>query len=97
MHIGKSSSPSLSCFYAQLMIFLHMVTYRVLRQKVLEHVLYVKKTRAPFGWKKKTVYQGHRKFLSRLPKRRSHTYQKMTKEFNGKIENDRVPVPLTGV
>jgi Transposase family tnp2 len=46
---------------------------------------------------KKTVYLGHRKFLSRLPKRRPHPYQKMTKEFNGKIKNDRAPVPLTGV
>jgi Transposase family tnp2 len=46
---------------------------------------------------KKTVYLGHRKFLSRLPKRRPHPYRKMTKEFNGKIENDRALVPLTGV
>jgi Transposase family tnp2 len=43
------------------------------------------------------VYLGHRKFLSRLSKRRPHPYRKMTKEFNGKIETDRAPVPLTEV
>jgi Transposase family tnp2 len=43
---------------------------------------------------KKTVYLGHRKFLSRLPKRRPHPYRKMTKEFNGKIKNDRAPVQI---
>jgi hypothetical protein len=43
------------------------------------------------------VYIGHRKFLSRLPKRRPHLYRKMTKKFNEKIENERAPVPLTGV
>jgi Transposase family tnp2 len=46
---------------------------------------------------KKTVYLGHRKFLSMLPKRRPHPYRKMTKEFNEKFENDRAPVPLTRV
>jgi hypothetical protein len=43
------------------------------------------------------VYLGHRKFLSMLPRRHPHPYRKMTKEFNGKIENDRAHVPLTGV
>jgi hypothetical protein len=46
---------------------------------------------------KNTVYLGHRKFLSRLPKRRPHPYQKMIKKFNETIENGRASVPLTGV
>jgi len=47
--------------------------------------------------KQKRLYLGHHKFLSRLRKRRPHLYRKMTKKFNGKIENDKAPVPLIGV